>query len=244
MNCIGVASELTEGAVPREVYVLPHRLITALCLSLSPAAALAHPHVYIDAGLKLILDDSGALTGFEVEWNYDELYSLLIIEDMGLDQDGDGVLTDEENALIQGFDSDWEPGFDGRLYPRVDGRPVALEDVRDFTAEYRDGRLISRHLHPLAEPLPMEAPLQVQVYDPEFYVDFSMPEAPVIVGREDCEVELIPGDPSAAPDAYREAIEAVLGAGTDPAEADVVTVDIGSVGADEADIRCDPGQGG
>lgn len=221
-----------------------HRLIAALCLSLSPAAAWAHPHVYIDAGLTLIHDENGAVTGFEVEWSYDELYSLLIIEDMGLDQDGDGVLTDEENALIQGFDSDWEPGFDGRLYPRVDGEPVALEDVRNFTAEYRDGRLISRHLHPLAEPLAMKAPLQVQVYDPEFYVDFSMPEAPVVEGREDCRVDLTQGDPSAAPDAYREAIEAVLGSGADPAAADVVTVDIGAAGADQASIRCgsEPGE--
>lgn len=216
-------------------------VLAAACLTLLPASVVAHPHAYIDAALDLVYNDEGELTAFGVEWAYDELYSLLIIEDFGIDQDGDGILTPEENEIIQGFDSDWDADFDGRIYPFSGGQPVSLEPVRDFTAEYREGRLISYHLHPLSAPLAPDAPLRVQVYDPEFYVDFAMPEPPRIKGREDCEVNLIPGDPDAAPDAYRDAIETLLGSGASDDEADLVTVDIGAAGADEARIHCGSG---
>lgn len=203
---------------------------------------MAHPHIYIEAGLDLIYNEKGELTSFRVAWSYDELYSLLIIEDFGLDQDGDGVLTPEEKEVIQGFDSDWDADFDGRLFPSVQGQPVELEPVGDFTAEYRDGRLISYHLHPLSTPLPGDKPLAVQIYDPEFYVHFSLPEPPRAEGREDCEITLMPGDPSAAPAAYRRAIEVLLGSDVSNDDADLVTVDIGAAGADEARIRCGSGQ--
>lgn len=213
------------------------RLIFTISFISLPGAIVAHPHVYIDAALGLVYDDKGDLTGMNVEWSYDDFYSLLIIEDYALDPDGDSVLTPEESDLIQGFDADWVPGSAGGLYVTADGKPVELEMPRDFTAEYRDGRLISRHFRPLAQPLSGDRALQIQIYDPEFYVDFSVPKAPVAEGR-DCAIELIPGDTNAAPDAYRKAVEDALGVGTDTAEADIITVDIGSAGADEMRVNC------
>ena len=218
-------------------------VLVATFLILSPLSALAHPHVYIDARLDLIYDRQGQLEAFGVEWAYDEFYSLLIIEDFGIDQDGDSVLTPEENALIQGFDSDWEADFDGRIFPFVDGQRVPLASVGEFSAEYRDGRLISYHLHPLEAPLATTKPLTVQVYDPEYYVAFSVPKLPTVKGREDCKTELIPGDPNAAPTAYRQAIEALLGSNASEDDANLVTVDIGAAGADEVRVMCGAGAG-
>lgn len=204
---------------------------------LMPAAVCAHPHVYIDAGLELVYDDQGDLTGVNVEWAYDEFYSLLIIEDHAMDPDGDSILTADENKLIQGFDADWVPGSAGGLYLYADDRPVELGMPRNFTAEYRDGKLISRHFRPLAEPLPGDEALKIQVYDPEFYVDFSVPEAPVTKGRE-CKINLMQGDDGASANAYLNAVEDALGTGTDIAEADIITVDIGAAGADEMHVTC------
>ena len=57
------------------------------------------------------------------------------------------------------------------------------------------------HVRPLAEPLDGDRPLTIQVYDPEYYVQFSIPEPPAIA-RDDCAVDLRMGDPYAAADAY------------------------------------------
>nr|WP_241865392.1 DUF1007 family protein [Paracoccus salsus] len=219
------------------------RLCLSLALALSAQAASAHPHVYIDAALGLVYDDAGRLSAVEVGWSYDELYSLLIVEDLGLDPDGDGVLTPEENAALQGFDADWEPGFDGRLYLASDAGPVSLLAPADFTATYRDGRIISRHLRPLATPLAGEEPARFQVYDPEFYVDFNLLAQPRMLGRDDCSARLTEGDPDATREAYRRALEDALDGATDDSEAEMVTVDIGAVGAGEMEVICGTGQG-
>lgn len=213
--------------------------VTASLLAVPPLTANAHPHVYIDAGLQLVYDGQGQLTGVKVEWAYDELYSLLIVEDLGLDQDGDGVLPPDERAALQGFDTDWEPGFDGRLYLLVDGQRLELLPPKDFDADYRDGRVLSRHIRPLAQPLAGDKPLTLQVYDPEFYVDFTIPDTPQMTGRDDCAADLVHGDPSAAPDAYRRAIDAALADADDPTlNEEIVVVDIGAVGTDQVHVRC------
>lgn len=210
--------------------------LSALLIAM-PLGALAHPHVFIDAGLSLRHDASGALTHVAVEWAYDEFYSLLIIEDLGLDPDGDGVLTPDEQAAIQGFDTDWEPGFDGRLFLDADGRRLTLDGPQDFAARYQDGRLISAHVRPLAEPLDGAEPLTIQVYDPEYYVQFSIPEPPAIA-RAGCTADLRMGDPYAAADAYARAVGEALRDGQSSDEADLITVDIGATGADSVQVRC------
>lgn len=206
-----------------------------------PSAAAAHPHVFIDAGLALNYDAQGQLASVEVEWAYDAFYSMLILEDKGITPGRDG-LSPEQLSALHGFDSDWEPGFEGSLYLAVEGRRVALAPPQDFTAALEGGRLVSRHVRPLAQPLPGEAPLLVEVYDPEFYVDFSMPAAPAIRGRDDCQADFRPGDSYAAADAYaaalRDALRRELGALADEGNEEMVQVDIGSVGADEVRVSC------
>lgn len=219
-------------------------MFTRSCLAalmiLPPVGAWAHPHLFIDAGLELVYDDQGALEQVAVEWRYDAFYSLLIIEDLGLDPDGDGILTPEEEAALQGFDAAWEPGFDGRLYLGVEGRRIALRDGRDFTARYEDGQLVSRHWRDLETPLDGAQPLLVQVYDPEYYVQFSIPEPPAITGAE-CRADLRMGDPFAAADAYARAVAEALGEGAETSpEQEMLVVDIGSVGADEVRVHCGP----
>ena len=211
--------------------------LLSLALSLAPLAANAHPHVFIDAGLELSYAD-GSLHQVQVEWAYDAFYSLLIIEDLGLDPDGDGILTEDEMTQLQGFDADWEPGFDGRLFLTAQGQPVAMGPGTDFTARYQDGQLISTHIRTLEEPLAAVIPLTIQVYDPEYYVQFSMPSAPVITGRSPCRMVQQTGDPAAAAKAYDAAVEAAL-ADDDSAEAEMLAVDIGNVGADQVRITCE-----
>ena len=62
-------------------------------MALVPCAATAHPHIFVDTALKVLVTDDGQLESIEVTWVYDEFYSLLIFEDLGLDADFDGELT-------------------------------------------------------------------------------------------------------------------------------------------------------
>jgi ABC-type uncharacterized transport system substrate-binding protein len=63
----------------------------AFALLLLPAPALAHPHVFVDASVEVVFDAQNRATGLRIGWTYDDLFSLMIVEDRGLDPDYDSV---------------------------------------------------------------------------------------------------------------------------------------------------------
>jgi ABC-type uncharacterized transport system substrate-binding protein len=62
--------------------------LLAAFLSLLSAAAVAHPHVWVDAASELVYDDQGRLTAVRHHWLFDEEFSAYALQ--GLDTDRDG----------------------------------------------------------------------------------------------------------------------------------------------------------
>lgn len=140
------------------------------CLSL-PVAVQAHPHIFVDTALRVVLDDQGRATAIEVSWTYDELYSLLILEDMELDSDYDGVLTEAELAQLAGFDMQWVPGFAGDLYAAGTDGSVGLGAPQPLETGFADGKITTRHRRDLASP---QLQFDLRAYDPTFYTAYDM----------------------------------------------------------------------
>lgn len=149
------------------------RLIPVVVLCLPFGNAAAHPHVFVDVGLQFESDGAGNLTGVEVTWRYDDFFSLLILSDMGLDQDGDGVLTEAERAELKGFDlEEWPEGFEGDLYIHRGDRKVPLDHPVPTDVTLEDGRIVATHRRSFG---PVRADdLQVEPYDPTYYVDYTL----------------------------------------------------------------------
>ena len=159
-----------------------------IALALLPAPALAHPHIFIDSSLEFRFDDQGRLTAVAVSWVYDEMYTLLLIEDQNLDPDGDGELTDEELATLAAQDRDWDPRYEGDIYGLLDGEKIALAPPEDFGLTYADGKITSTHVRPLAEPVdPRGHTLIFRNYDPWFYADFELTGGVKISGAPEAE---------------------------------------------------------
>ncbi|WP_167850980.1 DUF1007 family protein [Tabrizicola caldifontis] len=148
---------------------------------------VAHPHVWIDTRIEVILNDRNEATGLRIGWTYDELYSLSVVGDMGLDPDWDGNLTPEETARLSGFDMNWDPDFPGDTYALLGETPLELSRPQDWTAGYADGKITTTHLRTFAEPVPLDTlPLVVQAYDPGYYVAYAIPFPPVVSGGLGC----------------------------------------------------------
>lgn len=209
-------------------------VVLALVLAAGPAAA--HPHIFIDTELEVIFDDQGRATHLRVTWIYDDFYSLLTVEDRGLDPDGDGVLTPEEAAALQGFDMNWDAGFAGDTYALAGGAAVALGPPGDWTASYEGGRIISTHLRALEGPVrPAPDPLIVQVYDPGFYSAYYISAQPVLTGAPPgCTVQVFEPDRDAADAILQAALDEL--AGTVDVEMEFPAV--GAAYAEEARITC------
>ena len=199
--------------------------------------AQAHPHIFIDTDFALIFNEDGALEAVRIDWAYDAFYSLMLIEENGLDADGDG--TPEAAALdaYAGQDVDWAAGFPGDFVVALDGEAVDLAPPVRHSARFEAGRVVTSHLRPLAAPLDVsKGVVTARSYDPTYFVAYDVPEAPGLEGRDDCRLVREPADRKAAEKEYGDTLAAV-DAASDPFEV-VELPDIGVMFADRFVLTC------
>ena len=180
------------------------RRVLAVLLALTGAPALAHPHVFIEAGLTLWVDAGGVLQAVGVEWVYDELTSLLAIEDLGLDRDNDGILTGEERAVLDALAGDWGEDFNGDLLVRAGGAVLPLSGPEDARGDLRDGRVVFSHTRLVTGAAPGR--VTVAAFDPTYYIYYELRPAPVLIGPPGCAITVEPADFSAAQRAWDQAL--------------------------------------
>jgi ABC-type uncharacterized transport system substrate-binding protein len=184
------------------------RAVPLVLFALAAGPVLAHPHVWIDTRIEVILNEANEATGVRIGWTYDDLYSLYVVGDMGLDPDWDGKLTPEEEAKLAGFDMEWIEGFEGDSYALLGETELELSGPQDWTASYADGRITSTHLRTFAMAVPVaDVPLIVQVYDPGYYTAYSIPYDPVVTGGTGCTAQTFVPDLDEADQALQAALE-------------------------------------
>jgi ABC-type uncharacterized transport system substrate-binding protein len=202
-------------------------LICLLAPLLAARTAQAHPHVFVETGLQLVADDNGKLVGVEVSWTYDDFYSLLLLEDMGLDNDADGVLNPSELARLDGFDLNWIEGFEGDLYLTADGVPVALGAPEGRGTEVVHGRIVTRHFRAFA---PQSGLVTLRAYDPTFYTAYDLDGGVKV--PDGCKLTIQPADLDRAYTLVEEALYA------NPAMPDDEYPEVGDAFADIVEVAC------
>lgn len=199
------------------------------------SVAWSHPHVWIDTKIEVILNERNEATGVRIDWTYDDLYSLYIVGDMGLDPDWDGQLTPEEVTRLSGFDMQWDPGFPGDTYALVGEEALVLSGPQDWSASYAEGRITSTHLRVFDKPVPVgEVPLIIQAYDPGYYVAYAIPFDPVLTGGSGCSAQVFVPDLDAAD----EALQAALAEFTPDIDLEAEFPAIGASYAEEVRVTC------
>ncbi|WP_107846171.1 DUF1007 family protein [Litoreibacter ponti] len=205
-------------------------------LMLAPAPALAHPHVFVDTGVEVIFDEAGRVTHLRITWEYDELYSLWITEDMKLDPDFDGELTDAEMAALQGFDQDWMQGYYGDTRAYLGGTELALSRPVAYTADYKDGRLSSTHLREVEGSPFVNDALVIKPYDETFYTAYDVTKPVRLTGAPaGCGFDVVVPDVTGALTQIQEQLLA-LDPSVDPA--DVGFDNIGAQFATQIEVTC------
>lgn len=211
------------------------RTIACLVAILAAQPALAHPHVFIDATIEVIFDAQGRAEALRIGWTYDDLFSMMIVEDRALDPDYDGVLADDAVAQLAGFDMQWDPDFPGDTYPLLDGQPLALGRPEGWTASHDGTRITSTHVRRFETPITIGAtPLIVQVYDPSFYTSYVIVGTPVLTGGEGCTVQVFEPDRAAADEILMAAVAEMAGSADMEGEFPAV----GAAYAEEARVTC------
>ncbi len=205
-------------------------VLAGIVLGLSPAVTAAHPHIFIETALTIVVDETGQLEAVEVEWTYDELYSLLLLEELELDQDFDGTLTAEEITQLDGFDLRWVEGYQGDIYAIRGDDHLALGVPESLGAQLVDGRLISKHRRSLNGSADG---VLVQAYDPTFYTAYDLAGRVAVLG--DCTAEIVPANVDQAYAALEELLFA-----RPQSEVDTAFPEVGQTFADQVWLTCKP----
>lgn len=149
------------------------KALCALALGLVAAPLGAHPHIFVETALRFEINDQREVTGVTVTWTYDDFFTLLILEDMGLDTDGDGKLTEAELDTLFGFDLiEWPEGFEGDLYVYSNGEKIEMPRPRPIGIAVEKGFITATHFREIP-PVPIEA-IEVLQYDPTYYVSYNV----------------------------------------------------------------------
>lgn len=207
------------------------RIIPAIFALVAPAMAAAHPHIFVDTGLRLATDEGGRLSGVEVAWEYDELYSLLVLEDMELDDDYDGKLKPEEMARLDGFDQHWVEGYAGDLYLSGEGGTVRLGPPENRGTSFENGRITTRHFRAIEGA--GTGPWEIRAYDPTFYTAYDLTRG--IATPAGCEARVVAADLDAAQLALQAELAKI------PADAESDYPEVGEIFADRIVVTCRAG---
>ena len=149
------------------------RAAVAAFMLLWASAVAAHPHVWVDAASEIVFDAEGRIVAVRHHWRFDEVFSSFAT--MGLDEDGNGVLTREELQPLAEVNVESLSEFGFFTFLTAGSYAAGFADPQDYWLEDIDGQLTLHFTLPLARPLSTGQPVRLQVYDPEFFVAFEVP---------------------------------------------------------------------
>jgi ABC-type uncharacterized transport system substrate-binding protein len=152
-------------------------LIAVLACLLAADSADAHPHVWVTMTEELLYAADGAATGVRHAWTFDDMFSAFATQ--GLEQKTKGEFTREELEPLAKVNVESLKEYAYFTYAKVNGKRQsdAFLDPTDYFLEY-DPKETVLTLHftlPFKTPVKARA-LDVEVYDPEFFIDFGFAE--------------------------------------------------------------------
>jgi ABC-type uncharacterized transport system substrate-binding protein len=148
-------------------------LAAAACVCLAASAAIAHPHVWVVIKSELAYAPDGSVTGVRHAWTFDDMFSTFATQ--GLAQKTKGEFTREELAPLAEVNITSLKEFDYFTFMKAGGKNAPFAPPKDYWLEYKDSSLVLHFTLPLQTPLKTKA-LDIEVYDPSYYVDFAFAE--------------------------------------------------------------------
>jgi ABC-type uncharacterized transport system substrate-binding protein len=145
-------------------------LLLAGTLAFGAKPAQAHPHVWITASTELVYAADGSVSGVRHAWTFDDMYSTYVLQ--GIETKTKGVYSREELEPLAQTNVEALHEFGFFTFAKADGKKAKFREPVDYFFEYRDGLLTLHFTLPLATPVKSKE-LVVEVYDPEFFIDFK-----------------------------------------------------------------------
>jgi ABC-type uncharacterized transport system substrate-binding protein len=151
-------------------------LLACAGLAIAGGPARAHPHVWVTINSELLFAPDGSMTGVRHAWTFDDMFSVFATQ--GIESKKKGQFTREELAPLAQVNVTSLKEFDFFTFAKASGKALEFNDPAEGYYLEFDPKLTMLTLHFV---LPLKAPvkskdLTVEIYDREFFVDFSFAE--------------------------------------------------------------------
>jgi ABC-type uncharacterized transport system substrate-binding protein len=151
-------------------------LLACAGLAIAGGPARAHPHVWVTINSELLFAPDGSMTGVRHAWTFDDMFSVFATQ--GIESKKKGQFTREELAPLAQVNVTSLKEFDFFTFAKATGKALEFNDPAEGYYLEFDPKLTVLTLHFV---LPLKAPvkskdLTVEIYDREFFVDFSFAE--------------------------------------------------------------------
>ena len=161
--------------IRRRIYLAA--MMFAAAVTAQAGLARAHPHVWVTVETKVLFNENGAITGFRHKWVFDEYYTAFALQ--GMDGNGDGKYSAAELEPLAKVNVESLSEFDYFTFAELGDNELARKDPVDYKLVYADGLLTLNFTLPLTEAVPASEAgrFRFKVYDPTFFVSFSLAES-------------------------------------------------------------------
>ena len=152
---------------------IPFVVVGLAAFAAAPRAE-AHPHILVDAHVKLLFDQRGDLTAIANVWDFDEAFSAYAIQ--GYDSKGDGKPTRQDLQPLAQINMDSLKEYHFFTSVVAGGSSAELGAPTDYWDEFTDEKMKLHFTIPLKQPVAMRGrAVTVDVYDDEYFAAVSFP---------------------------------------------------------------------
>jgi len=134
-------------------------ILMAALVSLAPAAALAHPHIFVEARLEVVAGKDGSVEELRNVWRFDEVFSSSVV--MDFDKNTDLKLEPNELAEVGKTVKQSLAEYDYYMNLTIDGKNVTVQKPDIIHVDYKDGQLLMFFAVKPVEKMPLKGRLSV-----------------------------------------------------------------------------------
>ncbi|MCR9136487.1 MAG: DUF1007 family protein [Alphaproteobacteria bacterium] len=170
--------------------------ITGGLLALSTGLANAHPHVFAQARLEVVIGKDGDVEALRHIWRFDELFSSTVL--LEFDANANLKLEADELEAVGNVVKDSLADFNYYTSVMADGKDVQVNPPDRINVDFQDQQLLMFFSVSPAKAMPLTGTLSFGAYDPTMYaaLDFMSDDDLVIDGSaQACSSAVVRPDP-------------------------------------------------
>ena len=123
---------------------------------------------------ELVYTPERRISDVRYAWTFGDMYSAFAIQ--GITGQQKGSFKREELTPVVAENVSSLKEFDYFTFAKVDGEKAAFKEPIDYWAEFNAGMFTLHFILPLSAPA-KAARLNIEIFDPEFFIDFTLAEA-------------------------------------------------------------------